>query len=117
MIQGSSNPYKSNFYMLCRPIKGMLDKTTLIKVTLTRDNLCSGRGSNPEFPIYPHIMCVNLATRLFDKIKKLLYLLWIKYQSIGLLDGSDASNDPSSSPFSMWVQLSICVTISLVNDT
>ena len=37
----------------------------------TRDNLCRGQGSNSGFPTSPHIMCMNLATRLHDKKKML----------------------------------------------
>lgn len=34
------------------------------------DNLCRGRSLNSGFPTSPHLMCVNLTTRLFDKKKK-----------------------------------------------
>jgi hypothetical protein len=43
---------------------------SVAQLVATRDNLCRGRGSNPGFPPSPHIMYVNLATRLLDPKKK-----------------------------------------------
>jgi hypothetical protein len=42
---------------------------SVAQLVATRDVMCRGRGSNPEFPTSPHIMCVSLATRLPDKKK------------------------------------------------
>ena len=50
-------------------------KTCLVSVAqlvATKENLCRGWSSNPKFFTFPHIMCVNLATRLLDKKKSVL---------------------------------------------
>jgi len=47
----------------------MTSPVSVAQLVATRDNLYRGRDSNPGFPTSPHIMCVNLATRLLDPKK------------------------------------------------
>jgi len=46
-----------------------ISPVSVAQLVATRDNLYRGRGSNFGFPTSPHIMCVNLATRLLDPKK------------------------------------------------
>ena len=42
---------------------------SVAQLVATWDNLCRGQGSNSGFPTSPHIMCMNLATKLLEKKK------------------------------------------------
>ena len=57
--------YRFNRNRTLRPL-------SVAQLVATKDNMCRDRGSNPGFPTSPHIMCVNLTTRLLDKKKRAL---------------------------------------------
>jgi len=53
----------------------LLHPVSVAQLVATMNIICRGRDSNTGFPTSPHIMCVNLTTRLPDQKKKKITLL------------------------------------------